>query len=244
MANKKQLTKDQIYKDRARALKAAKLIDVDLRHNTFSKSEKAKITRLWNDSEKRSAATFFLKKKNNKKVYDELAHAELSGDKKEITRLKKKFNKSKFDPSFWQIRTIKDNKKLKDFKDNGYLVVGNKVYIRTRSASDHAHIKKTVSPLTGNLVTIVEFKVRGKTVHAFVEPKINLYKELEKMKEKSPPFGAKVMVSVGGNTPIYSSQSADYASLMKYIQNWQPKDNNTSKEELIGHMAIVYSDIF
>lgn len=47
-----------------------------------------------------------------------------------------------------------------------------------------------------------------------------------------------VMVQIGKNAPFFKTFT-DKRQLLNYLQSWQPKDKNKTKEELIEHFALV-----
>ncbi len=232
------ISKETEYHHKARKLKAAKLINFDLRKK-LTPAQKGIITKLFKDPVKRSAAEFFYTKKTRKTEYQNLVIAKKTGTKKEIFKAEKAFFRGhKYGIQGVVIRTVKDKKKLKEFKAHGYLVTGNRVYINADIGSV-PHVKTHVSPLTGNKVTVIETIFKNKRIVKYIENSLTILDELENMKNHPLPVGQHVMVSIGGNNPI-AKEHTNYRDLMKYISEWKPKDENSDKAELINEMSIVY----
>lgn len=237
--NKKHSIND--YKLLARKFKTAGLINVDLRKKDLSTYQKRKLRELEKDTHKMAVANSLYTKKTKKTEYENLIIAKKTGNKKEVRQAEKEyFRGHKHGLTDFKIRTLRDKTKLQEFKDNGYLVVKNKVYIKVPYGSD-ARIKKMASPLSGKKVTVIEeISPGGKKAHRYIEKSINILNELENLKGVDLPPNMKIMVAVGENNPIGNSQSMEYADLMKYIELWAPKDNGSDKGALINEMSVVY----
>lgn len=235
--NKKHSLND--YKLLARKFKTAGLINVDLRKRDLSTYQKRKLRELEKDSHKMAVANSLYTKKTKKTEYENLIIAKKTGNKKEVRQAEKEyFRGHKHGLTDFKIRTLRDKTKLQEFKNNGYLVVKNKVYIRTQFGND-ARIKSLKSPLSGNKVTVVEeISPTGKKAHKYIESSTNMLNELENLKGVDLPPNMKILVAVGANNPIGNSQSMEYADLMKYIELWSPKEGN--KGQSINEMSIVY----
>lgn len=237
--NKKHSPND--YKLLARKFKAAGLVNVDLRKKEISSYTKRKLRTLEKDSHKMAVANSLYTKKVKKTEYENLIIAKKTGSKQDIKIAEKEyFRGHKHGLSEFKVRTLRDKSKLEEFKNNGYLVVKNKVYIKVPYGSD-AKIKKMVSPLSGKKVTVIEeISPSGKKAHRYIEESKNILGELESLKGVDLPPNMKIMVAVGENNPIGNSQSMEYADLMRYIELWTPKDKDSDKSALINEMSIVY----
>lgn len=240
----KKVKKPDFYRLAAKKLKEAHLLDYDLRKK-FTPGQKAAISRAWHDSQKRAAAEWFHTKKIKKVVVDDLRVAEFSNDKKEIARLNRELDKGhKHGLGKYEIRHLKNKKELRDFKKAGYLVVGNKVYLKKFALTETVHVKKIKSPITGELTTTVERRYKNKTKNTFVAPDYHIMRELDRLKDTPLPPHTHCLVSIAGNSPF--GERTTYKDLMKYVQNWQPKDggSNELREKLISEMTLVHTDIF
>ena len=128
-------------------------------------------------------------------------------------------------------RTV-SNKTARLMKKQGIKVKGNRVYI-PNDGFDSIQIKNNrIIKIEGN-----------KRIEDLLLTGTDLISELKNRLDTPLKMGEFVTVRISDNSPFRSVLIKDYASLLQYVQRWQPNTpGRWDREELIEQMSIVTFD--
>jgi len=226
----------------AKTLKKMGLIKTDLRKK-MSPQQKGAITRKVNGLKSipatKSVFYYFREKEFKKELFKQLEVANLMGNRDDAIRIKRKINGGrKFDIRYFDKKHIRNKQNLQKFKDAGYAVIGNSVYIPLETYGMETHVKNQKSPLTGNKVLVFETYRGQRKMLTFVESGINLLTELQNADNKKLPQYSKVMAAIGENNP-FKKEFFSYSSLEKYMATMKVKDKEKTITDLVSFMSLV-----
>lgn len=127
------------------------------------------------------------------------------------------------------VRRSVSPKRAREFKKLGYEVIENRVFIPTEGYDPkRIKIKHNYVKYTGS----------DKALKVFIIPKADIVKELEKRAAKQLPPGVFITVRIGSNSAFRKAFDTGI-DLLKYVNNWQPRDSRTDRENLIDEMSLV-----